>query len=604
MIRSLVFLSLFFFLAQPGYLMAGSANDRPIVAVFPMQDLSEKLEKKLLDSLTEYLAAAVAQNGLFSIQAPGDMRRVLLEKKTESYEECFDEKCQIQLGRELAANKIISSKIIRLGDSCTVTAALYDLLTQATDITATADGDCTPKGLKNSLDLVASKIRAWAVGKRSPGKSDLKESTLGEPVKRLQDSAVDEEVIVYFEPSPANCVVIVDGALVCEKTPCSRKFQAGAHLVSIQKKRFLGHKEQVIFSKGSVISWELEPLFGLLNVSSIPAGLDVLLNGEKVGSTPLKDHPVDPGIYEVLVASPCFYDRGERIHIEAHQRRDLSFELQPKLGGIDLDVKDSDGNDIPAEIFVDGQKLGEAPGKFKVSVCAKRIQARSSQKGFAEHSLSVQEGQWRQLTMTIDETVRRSSKGENKGVNSSKSSVAFFVNPTVGYSSIDGVNTEVHTDGTSTSSSTVGVNGPTVGMRMDFILNNFWSAMARYDYLFSKNSGFGVLGIGIHYGGLFTNLSGGNNKLLPDLVMWIGGSFLHGDAGSFEDDLGRSATDAIMDFGLVMSMELKFVVVLWDWIAIGASGEVGYLTSLAERDDKAISGFEWSVQGHIGIVIQ
>ncbi len=145
---------------------AGAAEPRPVVAVFQVEARSLKLERGLLDSLTEYLAVAVAEEGVYTIVPPGDIKRALVERKRASYQECYDQSCQIELGRELAATKSLATSILRIGDACVVTAVLYDLGRQASDATAKEEGGCRPRELMRSLGAVAARIRR--VGPAAP----------------------------------------------------------------------------------------------------------------------------------------------------------------------------------------------------------------------------------------------------------------------------------------------------------------------------------------------------------------------------------------------------------------------------------------------------
>jgi hypothetical protein len=135
------------------------ADERPIVAVFQIQLKMVQLDAGTLDALTDYLAAAVSEGGHLRVVPPGDIRSALKAKQAESYQECYEQACQIELGRELAANKTLATSVLKLGDKCTVTASLYDLKTQATDRSAMADAvDCTPGGLKAAIAAVAERI--------------------------------------------------------------------------------------------------------------------------------------------------------------------------------------------------------------------------------------------------------------------------------------------------------------------------------------------------------------------------------------------------------------------------------------------------------------
>jgi carboxyl-terminal processing protease len=137
----------------------GAGELRPVVAVFQIEARSLKLERGLLESLTEYLAVAVAEEGVYTIVPPGDIKRALVERKRVSYQECYDQSCQIELGRELAASKSLATSLLRIGDACVVTAVLYDLGRQASDATAKVEGGCRPKELMRSLAEVAARIR-------------------------------------------------------------------------------------------------------------------------------------------------------------------------------------------------------------------------------------------------------------------------------------------------------------------------------------------------------------------------------------------------------------------------------------------------------------
>jgi len=51
----------------------------------------------------------------------------LVAQNRKSYKACFDQTCQIEIGKEMAAQKSLSMVIMKLGSRCMVTAVLYDL---------------------------------------------------------------------------------------------------------------------------------------------------------------------------------------------------------------------------------------------------------------------------------------------------------------------------------------------------------------------------------------------------------------------------------------------------------------------------------------------
>lgn len=79
-------------------------------------------------------------------------------EKTNSYRSCYDEKCQIELGRELAAQKVISSKILKVGSRCNVTSTLYDLRKAASELGAEEGSDCNENALLQAVKSIARKL--------------------------------------------------------------------------------------------------------------------------------------------------------------------------------------------------------------------------------------------------------------------------------------------------------------------------------------------------------------------------------------------------------------------------------------------------------------
>lgn len=132
------------------------------VAVFDIQDKSGKLERSELDGLTDYLASKLAEGGLFHVVPRAEIKKRLTSQKKASHKECYDQSCQIEIGREIAAQKTLSVSISPIGSSCIITAALFDLKKAATDATATSRGKCTSDAFLAQVEEVIGKFRRMA----------------------------------------------------------------------------------------------------------------------------------------------------------------------------------------------------------------------------------------------------------------------------------------------------------------------------------------------------------------------------------------------------------------------------------------------------------
>jgi len=385
-----------FCLLAPALALAQAAP--PIVAVFRIEDKGAGLDERALDQLTAYLEAVVSEGGTYRIVPQAAIRNALVEKKQETYKECYDLKCQIELGRELAAEKSLATSVLRLGDTCTLTAALYDLRTQVTDATVKEDVRCDHDSLKKGIDRAAARLKAYRGGSAGGG---FEEGRIGGGQGAWQVGK-GKQVVVKFRSTPEPVMVMVDGKVLCERTPCSRTVAEGLHEVSMLSERYRERRERLSLAKGSEVEWDMRPNFGWLTVSSEPEGLEVLVNNDPVGRTPLVRKELAPGGYEVLVRSPCHVEAGERVVIELGREREVSVSLAERQAAIEVSARDLDGNDLEAEVRVDGVRLGETPDTFKVSICARALEVRHPEKGVKQVELALAEREVRPVAVVLE----------------------------------------------------------------------------------------------------------------------------------------------------------------------------------------------------------
>lgn len=126
-----------------------------IVAVFDVQDLSRKFKKRTLEQLTEYLSARITQVTRYRVVPRDQLRSRLFEQKRGTYRACYEETCQIELGKALAAQKSLSTKILKVGKRCAISSILYDFKTETAEQSALVRTDCDEDSLMDCMDRVA-----------------------------------------------------------------------------------------------------------------------------------------------------------------------------------------------------------------------------------------------------------------------------------------------------------------------------------------------------------------------------------------------------------------------------------------------------------------
>ena len=137
-----------------------AGSSRQVLAVFDVQDASGKMRAGALDQLTDYLAARLTQVTRFRILPRDQIHARLAQQKKGSYRKCYDESCQIELGKALAARKTLATKILKVGRRCAITSTMYDLKTETADASALVKTDCDADSLLDSMDRVARQLSA------------------------------------------------------------------------------------------------------------------------------------------------------------------------------------------------------------------------------------------------------------------------------------------------------------------------------------------------------------------------------------------------------------------------------------------------------------
>lgn len=123
----------------------------PIVAVFDIQDASgTRFAPEVREQLTEFLIAQVASRG-FRVVPRDQLRSRLAEQKADSYRQCYDQGCQIELGRALAAQKSLAVKILVIEERCALTGLLYDLKSETAERATSIDSACSASALMDAL---------------------------------------------------------------------------------------------------------------------------------------------------------------------------------------------------------------------------------------------------------------------------------------------------------------------------------------------------------------------------------------------------------------------------------------------------------------------
>lgn len=139
----------------PGKKHSGPA---PVVAVFDIEDRHKTLKPAEANDLTDYLIVQMSVAGYKTVPR-NELKSRLTQTKKDSFKACYDEGCQIDLGKAVAAEKSLATKLLKVGSKCALTGTLYDLRTETTERAASVATDCNSDSLFEGTEKLAQQLK-------------------------------------------------------------------------------------------------------------------------------------------------------------------------------------------------------------------------------------------------------------------------------------------------------------------------------------------------------------------------------------------------------------------------------------------------------------
>jgi len=146
------------FLSLALCLSVSASDKKPIVAVFDVQAKRVELEAQLIEVLSDHLAARLTESGTYQVVSRSDLKTRLQKQKKASHKTCYDKACQIELGREMAAEKTLATQVLKMGNQCTINVTLYDLRKATTEKAASVKGPCSEEGIVASVETAVDQL--------------------------------------------------------------------------------------------------------------------------------------------------------------------------------------------------------------------------------------------------------------------------------------------------------------------------------------------------------------------------------------------------------------------------------------------------------------
>ena len=174
---------------------------KPKLAVMAIDDQSGKMTEKVKEAATTLLRMNLSSSGEFIVIDESRQQKVLKdiirEKKKESYQKCYDEKCQIPLGQALSADTILRTTVTELGGTFLLGVELVDLAKEAAVKAANAEFDGTEKGILAAVKKVVNDITVKSVEEAKRLKEQEKKEK--ESAKKVQEEKDRKERVLKLK---------------------------------------------------------------------------------------------------------------------------------------------------------------------------------------------------------------------------------------------------------------------------------------------------------------------------------------------------------------------------------------------------------------------
>ncbi|MFC1605690.1 PEGA domain-containing protein [Pseudomonadota bacterium] len=183
-----------------------------------------------------------------------------------------------------------------------------------------------------------------------------------------------QEVELVLEPLPGKLdvrsgldgiEVFIDGEAVGTAPGLVEDIQRGPHIVEFRKHRYFPLQQEIEIEglgRSQSVEVELEPAWGQMQISTVPEGAEVLIDGQRVGNTPLATEVLETGS-QLRIAKSGYKTWERQVSVKAG-----SIETHPTIELVVADgIVDISTSPAGAHVRVDGEFRGTTPVSVGVS---------------------------------------------------------------------------------------------------------------------------------------------------------------------------------------------------------------------------------------------
>jgi len=396
---------------------AGAAAQEPEpvkLAVMTLEDATgEGLAASLLDNLSDYLRTQIARRGTFIVidksRQADALKKLVGDAKKESYNECYDDSCQIPLGKALSADTILRVKLSRIGSNYQMNAEMVDLAREAVDPgkAASVEIDAEPRANLEDRLLEAMREVARQIAGDMPGGAGetINLGTAGSYGLVTEGGKFGgKDGIVRFESVPAGAKVEVDGKVLARGTPVEEFLTLGTRRVRMFGQE--GHEpfdESVELKSGQTVRVSLRPITGDVVIrarddeGNLLTDVAVLLDGEEVARAPVRLQGVLSGYRRFRFEAERVRPVDMTVSIRPSETSELEVKMPRLMGKLVVEHATIGSGSTravgqQATVFVDGAKMGMTPLEVRLAAGDHEVSVGHPLGNMLKRAVSIEDG--------------------------------------------------------------------------------------------------------------------------------------------------------------------------------------------------------------------
>ncbi len=337
--------------------ITGWSAEKPNVIVFTLSE--EGISKKTSILVSERIRERLSSSGKVRVLERNEIDKIL-ETIGQNLDDCTEEGCGIELGRQLDAEKIVTGSITQIGRRITISTNFIDVATTEREITVSKDiDDATEEKIVDYIPSLVKKLtdQIPLVGKVIEIIKDTVIVDIGPEVGIKQD---DELIVVRRKPLLDPDTGELRGYLpqtIGQLRVHSFINQELSRCVIVSSERDFEEIVKKRYNDMTQIRVQMDIMAVTLDIKSNPSETEIYMNGEKklFGLTPLITR-LKPGAYQFKFHKDGYQDKTETVLLESGEQQKLNITLKPETGKLTV-ISDPHG----ADLYIDGKYIDQTP---------------------------------------------------------------------------------------------------------------------------------------------------------------------------------------------------------------------------------------------------